>query len=79
MIEHVDIAPKELLKFYKQGVLMWAGNRKLKIYGRFDCKSGKRMKRENRVFFHSEEEATQLGYRPCGHCLRVEYKRWKET
>ncbi|MFM7855228.1 MAG: Ada metal-binding domain-containing protein [Flammeovirgaceae bacterium] len=53
-----------------------AGNRKLKIYGLLTCPSGKRMKKENRVFFESEKEAVSLGYRPCGHCLRVKYKRY---
>ncbi|WP_262902036.1 Ada metal-binding domain-containing protein [Pinibacter aurantiacus] len=51
----------------------FGGNAKLKIYGKLSCKSGKRMKRENRVFFHSGEEAILSGYRPCGHCMRKEY------
>lgn len=35
------------------------------------------MKIENRVFFQSAEEAINLGYRPCGNCLRLEYLKWK--
>jgi methylphosphotriester-DNA--protein-cysteine methyltransferase len=35
------------------------------------------MKTENRVFFSSEEEAINSGYRPCGHCLPEKYKLWK--
>jgi len=35
------------------------------------------MKKENRVFFQSEKEAVAQGYRPCGHCMREEYKKWK--
>ncbi|MDX2045901.1 MAG: Ada metal-binding domain-containing protein, partial [Chitinophagaceae bacterium] len=42
-----------------------------------NCKSGKRMKAENRVFFGSEKEALQSGYRPCGHCMKKEYEQWK--
>jgi hypothetical protein len=53
------------------------GNSKLKIYGTMQCAPGKRMKVENRVFFASEAEAIQLGYRPCGHCMSVKYKEWK--
>ncbi len=34
------------------------------------------MKRENRVFFSSEVEANNQGYRPCGHCMKSEYKKW---
>jgi methylphosphotriester-DNA--protein-cysteine methyltransferase len=53
------------------------GNAKLKIYGLLSCSSGKRMKTVNRVFFQNEQEALADGYRPCGHCLREEYKVWK--
>ena len=60
------------------------GNKKLKIYGRFDCKSalnwiqkGKYV--DNRVFFEDEEFAKELGYRPCGVCMKKEYKKWKEN
>lgn len=77
MMNHKDIVSKELLKLYKHGVLVLGGNKKLKIYGCFNCKSGKRMKRENRMFFQSEAEAHLLGYRPCGHCLRSKYNEWK--
>jgi len=46
----------------------YAGHRGLKIFGRLDCHSGKRMKRENRVFFHTMEDAIIQGYRPCKNC-----------
>jgi|TARA_Y100000310_G_C20624146_1_gene784939 hypothetical protein len=40
-----------------------------RIFGRLDCASGKRLiKKENRVFFHTLEDAVQEGYRPCKHC-----------
>jgi methylphosphotriester-DNA--protein-cysteine methyltransferase len=55
----------------------YAGNRKLKIYGTFSCSSGKRMKPDNRVFFTDEPEAASCGYRPCGHCMRKAYQKWK--
>ena len=42
-----------------------------------NCKSGKRLKVKHRVFFSSETEAIQQGYRPCGHCMREKYKDWK--
>jgi methylphosphotriester-DNA--protein-cysteine methyltransferase len=35
------------------------------------------MKMENRVFFASEKEAVDEGYRPCGHCMKEQYKLWK--
>jgi len=36
------------------------------------------MKRENRVFFSSIPEAEQNNYRPCGHCMKTAYKKWKD-
>jgi len=54
-----------------------AGNLKLKIYGKLNCGSGKRMKPENRIFFESDQEAISLGFRPCGHCMRTPYREWK--
>ncbi|MGD1889580.1 MAG: Ada metal-binding domain-containing protein [Cyclobacteriaceae bacterium] len=69
----------ELLRLIKGGAIELAGNRKLKIYGTLHCLSGKRMKQENRVFFVNEPEAIEHGYRPCGHCMRVAYKIWKEA
>lgn len=66
-----------LLSLIKNRKILWAGNRKLKIYGKLNCKSGKRMKNQNRVFFQNEQEAITLGFRPCGHCMRLEYLNWK--
>jgi methylphosphotriester-DNA--protein-cysteine methyltransferase len=36
------------------------------------------MKKENRVFFASEEEAISFDYRPCGHCMRSFFLAWKK-
>ena len=66
-----------LLSLIKNRKILWAGNCKLKIYGKLNCKSGKRMKNQNRVFFQNEQEAIALGFRPCGHCMRLEYLDWK--
>lgn len=77
MIAHTDISDLELRRKIKSRTVLFAGNKKLKIYGRLDCQSGKRMKRENRVFLLSGMEAEQSGYRPCGRCLKQEYRKWK--
>ena len=61
----------------RQKKILLGGNRRLRIYGVLSCRSGKRMKRENRVFFASEEEALANGYRPCAHCMRDAYQNWK--
>ena len=77
MILHSLITTSQLLKFIKNKEICLGGNKKLKIYGTLQCTSGKRMNFENRVFFLSEDEAIENGYRPCGHCMKNEYKKWK--
>ena len=77
MIQHSKICDSDLLRKIKNGEICFGGNQKLKIYGTLRCSSGKRMKRENRVFFSSDEEAKQNGFRPCGHCMKTEYQNWK--
>ncbi|MEM8966951.1 MAG: Ada metal-binding domain-containing protein [Bacteroidota bacterium] len=79
MFRHIELNQAKLFRLMKRSTVVLAGNRKLKIYGRLHCKSGKRMKRENRVFFVNEPEALAQGYRPCGHCMRTAYKIWKEA
>ena len=69
---------RELYKLIAEGKITLGGNKKLKIYGTLNCRSGKRLKIENRVFFENEAEALTDGYRPCGGCLRVQYKLWKQ-
>lgn len=47
----------------------YAGWKKGKIFGRLDCKSGKRlMKKQNRVFFLTFQDAINAGYKPCKKC-----------
>lgn len=73
-----NFAGKRKLKLLiDEGKIILGGNSKLKIYGTLTCSSGKRMKKENRVFFISEEEAILEGYRPCGNCMLTKFKRWK--
>lgn len=60
------------------------GNKRLKIYGRLDCPSALRHINNghyinHRVFFQNEETAIDAGYRPCGICMKKEYKKWKEN
>lgn len=76
MIKHPDINDDDLRGKIKQKEICFGGNRKLKIYGTLQCKSGKRMKRENRVFFASENEVIKNGFRPCGHCMKKAYQKW---
>ncbi len=77
MIKHLDITKSDLRSAIKVKQVLYGGNKKLKIYGTLNCKSGKRMKKENRVFFSSKEEALRHNYRPCGHCMREAYRKWK--
>ncbi len=81
MYKHTDLGNatfaqnRALKNLIASGAVTLAGNKNLKIYGRLQCKSGKRMHTKNRVFFGSEIEAVKLGYRPCGHCMKKEYKK----
>lgn len=77
MIQHLDISDNELRSKIRIHEICLAGNSKLKIYGILGCSSGKRLKRQNRVFFSSEQEAEQNNYRPCGHCMSGKYKEWR--
>ena len=77
MIRHAEISDEVLRSKIKQKKICFGGNRTLKIYGTLSCTAGKRMKRENRMFFSSEKEAVENGYRPCGHCMSAQYKKWK--
>lgn len=76
MIKHPDIKDSDLRSKIKHKEISFGGNVNLKIYGTLKCKSGKRLKRENRIFFSSESEALGNGFRPCGHCMKIEYKKW---
>ncbi len=82
MMKHTDFENNEkgklkLRQLINEGKIILGGNMSLKIYGTLQCKSGKKMKRENRIFFSSEEEAITEGYRPCAHCMREKYLKWK--
>lgn len=77
MINHSIISDADLRTKIKTKQILLGGNQKLKIYGRLSCKSGQRMKRENRVFFSIENEAIKNNFRPCGHCMKKKYKKWK--
>ncbi len=72
-----DMTSKQFQRLVHSGKIRLAGNLKLKIYGKLNCARGKRMKKTNRVFFASEAEALEKGFRPCGHCLRKKYSAWK--
>jgi hypothetical protein len=83
MINHIDLdanpelRSRKVRSLIRNGRVKLGGNRRLKIYGMLSCSSGKRMKAENRVFFETEQEAINAGYRPCGHCMKGKYTRWK--
>jgi hypothetical protein len=61
----------------------FGGNGRMNIYGRLDCSSANRavaggsMYQRHRVFFADEATAIAAGYRPCGNCMRRQYKIWR--
>jgi methylphosphotriester-DNA--protein-cysteine methyltransferase len=78
MERHTDLASRIIFQKIKGKQFNFAGNMRLKIFGTLSCKSGKRMNRKNRVFFFNEHEAIRAGFRPCGHCMREAYLKWKQ-
>lgn len=79
MHRHQNHSPAEVRHLIRNGKIAIAGNLPARIYGTLNCSSGKRMKKENRVFFETEEEAVLSNFRPCGHCLRSRYLQWKKS
>lgn len=60
------------------------GYSRQKIYGRLDCPSALRHIAQGeyvkyRVFFADEATAISAGYRPCGICMKEQYRKWKEN
>jgi Metal binding domain of Ada len=59
------------------------GNGQMKIYGQLNCSSANRAVaarktyQKHRVFFADEPTAIAAGYRPCGNCMREQYKAWR--
>jgi methylphosphotriester-DNA--protein-cysteine methyltransferase len=85
MYNHINLGAKPFARFRAlqqliiTGKITLGGYQKNKIYGTLNCKSGKRMKTQNRVFFKDEQEAVAAGYRPCGNCMPDQYKQWKQN
>lgn len=77
MIFHTTADDRTLRALIRKNEIRFGGNNKLKIYGHLHCKSGKRMNRQNRVFFTDEKDALSAGFRPCGNCMKTAYKNWK--
>jgi len=77
MIEHKKLSAREVRSLIHHNKITLAGNIPAKIYGTLACSSGKGMKKEHRLFFVDRNEAILAGFRPCGRCMRQEYKIWK--
>ena len=78
-MNHSDLTNNELFSKIKSGEIVLGGHSGLKIYGTLGCWSGKKMHKDNRVFFANEQGAVDAGYRPCGHCCKVKYQDWKAS
>lgn len=84
MIVHTaHLTKRELVRLRTAGELAYGGHRKNKIYGTLDCKGAKRWIArghyvKQRVFFSSESEAINHGFRPCAQCMPERYRKWKK-
>lgn len=77
MWQHSALSDKTLFRLIHAGSITIGGYSPKKIYGLLSCESGKRMKKHNRVFFENIHTAIDAGYRPCGHCMKLEFELWK--
>ena len=78
--------PKKMYSIQENGATVlsprpgtYAGHKEYKVFGTLSCTSGMRMNPENRVFFHSIEDAVAQGYRPCNHCRPMDADDWKDV
>ncbi|HWA33172.1 MAG TPA: Ada metal-binding domain-containing protein [Cyclobacteriaceae bacterium] len=78
-MKHSELTQKEMIGLIRANKITFAGNARMKIFGKLNCSSGKRMNKENRVFFKNETEALEYGFRPCGHCMHDRYLAWKRS
>ncbi|KGG80461.1 metallo-beta-lactamase [Caloranaerobacter azorensis H53214] len=62
-----DVANNNMVKNKKDNKIFYIGNKKTKVYHVPTCKS--LPKQENRVIFHSREEAEKAGYKPHKNCI----------
>ena len=51
MINHPTITKNELHYQIKQKAFTFGGNKNLKAHGNLQCKTGKRLQQQNRIFF----------------------------
>ena len=84
ILETAHLSKREMVLLRKLGEISFGGHKKSKIYGTLDCPGAKRWITrghyvKNRVFFSSEQEAIDSGYRPCFNCMPEKYKDWKNN
>lgn len=83
MIRHTDLGATPFAQLRALAVaihnhtITLGGHQPSKIYGTLNCRAGKRMKTDNRVFFRNETEAIEQGFRPCAVCMPDKYSIWK--
>jgi len=76
LLLHKEISDALVRKMIRQNQISLGGNGPKKIYGYLNCASGKRLKKQHRVFFKNEKEAILAGFRPCGICMKTAYKNY---
>jgi hypothetical protein len=78
MLDHTHLSDEELDALIALGAITHGGHRRHGIYGRVGCRAERRYTaRVNRVYFGSELEAVEAGFRPCSVCLKARYRRWR--
>ncbi len=57
---------------------IYAGYKLRRYFGLLDCKTGMLMHKENRVFFHTLDDAIRCNYRPCQKCKPMHWEEFEE-
>ena len=66
-LDNLPIEAKWILRLDADEYL-YVGNQKTKTFHWWNCQSVKSMSDNNKVYFHTREEAIADGYKPCGSC-----------
>ena len=74
-----NFSVRQIAELKAAGLITLGGHRKLKIYGSLNCTNAARYVAkgqyiQQRVLFASEQDAVDNGFRPCGCCMKEEYK-----
>lgn len=70
LLEREGVSPSDL-EAWKRQRIRYIGSRTTGIYCYPTCRDARRISWENQVPFSTENDASEMGYRPCKHCRPI--------